>query len=64
MALILGVRELLWFPFKSANFPKICDTRYRTGKYFKSFPWICNSAAINDVMVNKGIIMGRNYRFI
>ena len=64
MALILGVRELLWFPPKSANFPKICDTRCRIGKHFKSFLWICDLAAVDDVTVNGGIVMGRNYRFV
>ena len=61
MALILGVRELLWFPLKSANFPKICDTCYRISKHFKSFPWICDLAAIDNIMVNGGIATGRNY---
>ena len=61
MAPILGVRELSWFPPKSANFPKICNTHYRKGKYFKSFPWICNLTAVDNVTVNGGIIIGRNY---
>ena len=61
MALILGVRELLWFPFKSVNFPKIYDIYYWKSKHFKSFPWIYNSAAVNNITVNRGIVMGRNY---
>ena len=60
----LGIRELLWFPPKLANFPKICDTRYRKGKHSKSFPWICNLAAINNVIVNGGILTGRNCRLM
>ena len=64
MAPILGVRELLWFPLKLTNFPKIYDTYCRIGKHFKFFPWICDSAAVNNVMVNGGIITGRNYRFV
>ena len=61
VAAIYGVRELLWFLLKSANFPKICDTRCRKGKYFKSFPWICNLAAVDDITVNGGIVVGKNY---
>ena len=61
MALILSVRELLWFPLKLANFLKICDICYWIGKYFKSFLWICDLVAVDDVMVNGGIVMGRNY---
>ena len=60
VVLILGVRELLWFPPKLVNFPKICNICCRIGKYFKSFLWICDSAAVDNVMVNGGIIMGRN----
>ena len=61
---ILDIRELLWFPLKSADFPKIYDTRYWTGKHSKSFPWICNSAAVNNITVSGGIITGRNYWFV
>ena len=61
MIATLGIRELLWFPPKSANFPKICDIHYRKGKYSKSFPRIYNSAAIDNVIVDRGIIMGKNY---
>ena len=64
MAPILGIRELLWFPLKLANFLKICDLYYRISKYSKSFPWICNSAVVNNITVNGGIIMGKNYRFV
>ena len=64
VAPILGIRELLWFPPKSTNFPKICDTRYRTGKHSKSFPWTCDSAAVNDITANGGITTGRNYRLV
>ena len=64
MAPILGVRELLWFPPKSANFSKICDTRCWKGKHSKSFLWIYNLAAVDDIMVNRGIVTGRNYRFV
>ena len=64
MASILGVRELLWFPPKLANFSKVCDIYCWIGKYFKSFPWICDSAAVDDVTVNGGIVMGRNCRFV
>ena len=64
MALICGVRELLYFLLKSANFSKIYDTHYWGGKYFKSFLWIYNSAVVNNVMVNGGIITGKDYRFI
>ena len=60
----LNIRELLWFPPKSANFLKICDTRCRTGKHSKSFPWICDSAAVDNVTVNGGIVTGRNCRFV
>ena len=60
----LGVQELLWFQPKSANSPKICDARCRKGKYFKFFLWICDSAAVDNVMVDGGIVMGGNYQFI
>ena len=60
----LDIRELLRFPPKSANFPKIYNTHYRIGKHSKSFPWICDSAAVNNVTVNGGIAMGKNYRFV
>ena len=64
VAPILDIRELLWFPPKSANFPKIYNTRCRIGKHSKSFPWIYNSAAVDDITVNRGITTGRNYRFV
>ena len=64
MVLILGVRELLWFPPKSANFSKIYDIYYLKGKYSKFFPWICNLVAVDNVTVNGGIVIGKNYRFI
>ena len=64
MVSILGVRELLWFPLKSANFLKICDTHYWKGKYFKSSPWTHDSTAVDDVTVDGGIVTGRNYRFV
>ena len=60
----LSVRELLWFSLKSANFSKICDTRYRKGKHSKSFPWIYDLAAVDNITVNGGIVTGRNYRFM
>ena len=59
-----GIRELLWFPPKSANFPKICDTRCWKGKHCKSFSWTCDSAAVDNVTVDGGIVTGRNYRFV
>ena len=64
MASILSVRELLWFPFKLTNFLKIYDTHCRINKYFKSFPWIFDLAAVDDITVNRCITMGRNYRFV
>ena len=64
MALTYDVRELLWFPPKLVSFPKIYDTYYRKGKYFKSFPWICDLAAVDNITVDGGIVMGRNYRFV
>ena len=64
MAPILGIRELLWFPPKSANFLKIYDTRYWKGKYSKSFLWICDLAAVNDITVDGGIVTGRNCQFV
>ena len=60
----LSVRELLWFPFKSAIFLKIYNTHYRKGKYSKSFPWTRNSAVINNITVNKGITTGKDYRLV
>ena len=59
--LIYSVRELLWFLLKSANFLKICNIYYRRGKYFKSFPWICDLAAVDNVTVDGCIVIGRNY---
>ena len=64
MVSILGVRELLWFPFKLANFPKIYNIYCRIGKYSKFFLWIYDSAVVDNVTVNRGIIMGRNCRFM
>ena len=64
MVSICSVRELPWFLFKSANFSKICDIHYRRGKHFKSFPWIYDSAAVDNVMADGGIVMGRDYRFV
>ena len=64
MAPIYGVRELLYFSPKLANFSKICDTHYRGGKHSKSFPWTCNSAAVNDVTADRGIITGRDYQLM
>ena len=64
MASIYSVRELLCFSPKLANFSKICDIYYRRGKYFKSFPWSYDSAAVNNIAVNGGIIMGKDYRFV
>ena len=61
MVLICGVRELLYFSPKSANFLKICNTHYQGGKYFKFFPWICNLAAVDNITVDGGIMMGRDY---
>ena len=61
MTSILDIRELLWFPLKLANFPKICDTHYRIGKHFKSFLWTCDLAAVDNVIINGGIITGKNY---
>ena len=61
IVLIYGIRELLWFPFKSANFPKIYNTRYGKGKYSKSFLWIYNLATVNNITADKGIITGKNY---
>ena len=64
MVSICSVRELPWFSSKSANFSKIYDTRYRRGKHSKSFSWIYNSAAIDNITANRGIITGKDYRFI
>ena len=64
MVPILDIRELLWFLPKSINFLKIYDTRCLISKYFKSFLWICDLAAVDNVMVDKGIAAGRNYRFV
>ena len=64
VVLIYSIRELPWFLFKSANFSKICDTRYWRGKYFKFFLWICNLVAINNITVDGGIVMGKDYRFV
>ena len=61
MVSIYSVRELLYFSPKSANFLKIYNTRYWEGKYSKSFPWIYNLAAVNNIMVNGGIITGKDY---
>ena len=61
VAAIYGVRELLWFPLKSANFPKFCNTYYQKSKHSKSFLWTCDSAVINNVTVDRCIIMGKNY---
>ena len=58
---ICNVRELPRFLPKSANFLKICNTRYRGGKHPKSFLWICDSAAIDGITVNGGIITGKDY---
>ena len=64
MAPKCGIRELLWFPPKSANFPKIYDTHYQKGKHSKSFPWTRNSAAVNDITADGGIAMGKDYRLM
>ena len=64
MVLIYSIRELLWFLSKSANFPKICDIRCRKGKHSKSFLWIYDLAAVDNITVNGGIMTGRNYRFV
>ena len=64
VVLTLGIRELLWFPPKSANFLKIYDTCYWKGKYSKSFLWIRDSTAVDNVTVDGGIMTGRNYRFM
>ena len=64
VAPILDIRELLWFPPKLANFPKIYDTYCQIGKHFKFFPWICDLAAVDDITVNGGIVMGRNCWFV
>ena len=64
VAAIYGIRELLWFPFKLANFPKFCDIYCWKGKYFKSFPWICDLAAVDNVTVDGRIVTGRNCRFV
>ena len=61
MALILGIQELLWFPLKSAIFPEIYKIYDRKGKYFKSFLWIHNLAVINNVTVDGGIVIGKDY---
>ena len=61
VVLTYSVRELPRFSPKSANFSKICNTHYRRGKHSKSFPWICDSAAVDNVTVNGGIITGRDY---
>ena len=55
-----NVRELPRFSPKSANFSKIYDTRCRGGKHSKSFPWTCDSAAVNNVTVNGGIVIGKD----
>ena len=59
-----SVRELPWFSPKSANFSKICDTRYRRGKHSKSFPWTRNSAAVDNITADGGIMTGRDYRLV
>ena len=64
VTLICGVRELLYFSPKLANFSKICDTYCRGGKYSKSFLWICDSAAVDNITVNRGIVTGKDYRFM
>ena len=64
VASTLSVRELLWFPLKSAIFLEIYNTYYWKGKYFKFFLWIRNSAVINNVIVNGGIAIGKDYRFV
>ena len=64
MVLIYSVRELPRFLPKSANFSKICDTRYWKGKYSKSFPWIYDLAAVDNITVNGGIMMGKDCRFV
>ena len=64
MVSIYSVRELPRFLPKSANFSKICDTRYRGGKHPKSFPWIYDSAAVNGITADGGIIIGRDCRFM
>ena len=61
---IYSVRELPWFLLKLANFSKICDTRCRRGKYFKSFPWTCDLAAVDDITADGGIVTGRDCRFV
>ena len=64
MISIYSVRELPWFLPKLANFSKICNTHYRRGKYSKSFPWICDLAAVDDVIADGGIMTGRDYRLM
>ena len=64
MVLICSVRELPRFLFKSANFSKIYDICYWRGKHFKFFPWICDLAAVDNVTVNGGIVMGKDYRLM
>ena len=64
IAPIYSVRELLYSLLKSANFLKICDTYYRGGKYSKSFLWICNLAAVDNITADGGIVTGKDYRFI
>ena len=59
-----SVRELPWSSPKSANFLKICDTRCRRGKHSKSFPWIYDSAAVDNVTADGGIVTGRDCRFV
>ena len=55
------VQELPRFSPKSANFLKIYDTHYWRDKYSKSFPWICDSAAVDNITVNRGIMTGKDY---
>ena len=61
MVSIYSVQELLWFLPKSANFSKIYNTRYWKGKHSKFFPWIYDSAAVDNITVNKGIVTGKDY---
>ena len=64
VASICGVRELLYFSPKLANFSKICDTHYRGGKYSKSFPWICDLAAVDNITADGGIMTGKDCRLM
>ena len=63
MAPIFGIRELLWLPPKSANFPRILDTHYWVNKQSGSFPRTRDSGYADRVMaVVNNTVSGKGYR--